>query len=359
MNNQNKTIGIKLHKDRDEILNFCKKFPKIHLYGTGVVAGFIYEYFKEEKITFSDVIVSDGQKKKDTFKNLKVYEISDLNFSKEEGFILGVRGEIQKDIISYLVSKGIPENNIYAQRIFIEHPNPQYMVESLLNHNLDINENTKSVYFKDNTLNEIGERSGTDKSSGHHNYLNKYEFFLKKWENKEFSLLELGVFKGASIKMWSQYFKNATVYGVDIDENCRKYEEGNCKIIIKDLGNEDDLKSLIELHPSIIIDDASHMWSHQIKSLYHLISALENGGVFIMEDIGTSFSSYRNMNYDDAIVSAYDFCSAIAEVVCSREFLRISTLSANMLPLKKEIELLAEQIEMISFIHESCIILKR
>lgn len=107
------------------------------------------------------------------------------------------------------------------------------------------------------------------------------------------------------------------------------------------------------------MDDASHLWSHQIKALYHLLPSLESGGIYILEDLGTSFYSYRTIEYADACVSAYDFCSALAEVVCSQELFRVQGLEANVMLFKKEIEELASQIEMITFIHQSCIIIKR
>lgn len=77
---------------------------------------------------------------------------------------------------------------------------------------------------------------------------------------------------------------------------------------------------------------------------------LESGGIFIMEDLATSFSTFRYMGYDDATISTYDFCSALSEIVCSGEYLRSNNLTMNLLSIKKEIEELAIQIEMISFI---------
>ena len=42
-----------------------------------------------------------------------------------------------------------------------------------------------------------------------------YESILSKYKNDSFNFLEVGVFFGSSINMWSQYFKNATIYGDD------------------------------------------------------------------------------------------------------------------------------------------------
>lgn len=82
---------------------------------------------------------------------------------------------------------------------------------------------------------------------------------LKKWKQKERVLLELGVFKGSSLKMWEDYFGNATIYGGDCNPNCLKYESERCKVIIGDLGSEDFLDQIAKLSPNIIIDDLSHL----------------------------------------------------------------------------------------------------
>ncbi len=81
-------------------------------------------------------------------------------------------------------------------------------------------------------------------------------------------------------------------------------------------------------------------------------------GAGTVADLVTSFSLYQNKRLQDAIVTCYGFCKAIADVVASREYLNIEKMNLVCVPLKKEIEFLAEQIEMISFIHESCIIVK-
>lgn len=355
--NQKRHIGRMIHKDRDEILQFCSKHKRIHLYGMGYVANMIYEYLKEENIAVYDMIVGNGHRTEKSFKEkYEVLELSETCIDEEDGIILCVREELQSEIKDELRMLGIKDRQIYGQKIYSCNIFPEVIGTS---HISSINSSSEGYFVHYLELDKLGKMLGTDKCSEAHNYLNKYEFFLNKWREKELVVLELGVFRGASLKMWGDYFQNGTVYGVDIDPECKKYEQKNCKVIIGDLGNEDTLDKIAELSPTIIIDDASHLWSHQIKAIYHLLPTLKSGGIFIMEDMGTSFSSYRNMNYDDASVSTYDFCCAMAEVVNSGEFLRMNHLSANLCLLKKEIEYLATQIEMISFIHESCIIVKK
>ena len=202
-------------------------------------------------------------------------------------------------------------------------------------------------------LDTLGCQYETDKSSLRHHYLDKYEFFLQAFCDKEFVFMELGVFKGSSAKMWKQYFQKAQIVGVDINSDCKKYEEERLHIIIANLADDFSLQQLAKLGASIIVDDASHLWSHQIKALLTLFPSLPSGGIYIMEDLGTSLNRDIWPGYDDAPVSGYDLCSQIAEVVTGKGNLRSPGLY------REEIERIGRETEMISFIKGSCILVKR
>ena len=42
-----------------------------------------------------------------------------------------------------------------------------------------------------------------------------YEYF-ENIRDYELNILEIGIFDGASLKMWNAFFPNATIYGIDI-----------------------------------------------------------------------------------------------------------------------------------------------
>ena len=52
------------------------------------------------------------------------------------------------------------------------------------------------------TLDEIGLKYGTDKSSSHHHYLPFYETFMAPLRDAPITLLEIGVYQGASLRTW-------------------------------------------------------------------------------------------------------------------------------------------------------------
>lgn len=138
-------------------------------------------------------------------------------------------------------------------------------------------------------------------------YLDIYHQYLQKFIDRKVSLLEVGVYSGGSLEMWRNYLgERSTVYGVDILEGCKKFENEYTKIFIGDQGDEllwnkilDEVSSI-----DIVIDDGSHRSDDQIVTFEKTFSFLSPGGVFICEDIHGSdhpFLVYlqgllRNMN---------------------------------------------------------------
>lgn len=326
------------------------------MFGAGYVGELMWRYLLEEEIEVCTVLVSKGHLKTDLFHGIPVKEYQRNICQKGDGIIIAVDNQFRKEILNELIELGVNENDVYIQRIY----NLAY--EGFLTNGILMTDGKKDNegFFKQyKQLDELGKKYSTDKNSNYHNYLNKYEIFLQKLRNDPINILELGVFNGSSLRMWEEYFKNAQIYGVDIDDKCQKYNDGRCHVIIQDLGDERLLRQLSDISPSIIIDDASHYMSHQIKALYHLFPILKSGGVFIIEDLGTNFDLYRDMGLQDSCVSCYEFCKAITDVVTSGEFLNVEKMSSSCVPLKDEIEFIAREIEMISFIHESCIMIKK
>ena len=230
----------------------------------------------KDKTKVKGFIVSRKEDNPEIIDENKVFQLDEVMISKNEAIVVAVSDQnIRNDITNLLYKRGVASEQIYNRTIdAVLRTDGKYFLE----------------YYK---LDNCGFGKGTDKSCIGHNYLGKYEFFLKKWEEEKFTLLELGVFRGASLAMWSDYFINAEIYGVDIDEECLKYEGNRKHIIISDLSDEKVLAKLRNLKPTIIVDDASHFWSHQNKGIINLFDCLPSGGVYILEDLETSFGNYR------------------------------------------------------------------
>lgn len=354
MHNIKNSLEQKLHINREQIISFCNIHQHIYIYGTGNAAREIFRYLQEENIEVASFIVSDGRKSSETFYDIKVMEISEVEMSLNDGILLGVGKEHISEIVTELKRRGI--NNIFIQNIYYMNTTKEMKIDQSVMLEKD---NSSGIFFEAyHELDDIGKKCSTDKCSLDHNYLKKYEFFLNKFRDCKMNVLELGVLRGSSVQTWSQYFSNAKIYGIDIDKECLKYAGKNIEIQIKDLSKMCEIEKLKQIKPTIIIDDASHMWSHQIKALCVLFSSLEHGGIYIMEDLETSFQSYSHMNYNDAIVSGYDFCEMLAEVTTSKERLR-GNRSKQFMQFEGEIESIARQLDIISFIKGSCIMVKK
>lgn len=125
-------------------------------------------------------------------------------------------------------------------------------------------------------------------------YLTEYERIFADYRNKPIRLLEIGIQNGGSLEIWPKYFKKAKFFvGCDINPDCTKlvYDDPNIRIIH---GNSTDpavLEKIIKCSEKfdIIIDDGSHKSSDIIKSFALYFPILEEGGIFIVEDIHCSY----------------------------------------------------------------------
>ena len=147
-----------------------------------------------------------------------------------------------------------------------------------------------------NILDTCGAAQGTDKASicvGNtvvrlgHDYLRHYDFFFSSFRNNKFSLLEFGCYKGDSLRMWEQYFPEAQIYGVDLDEGARRHEKGRIHIVTGDAASQDTYDRIKAETDSafIILDDASHAWSDQRRSFELFWDMVAPGGFYVIEDL--------------------------------------------------------------------------
>lgn len=157
-----------------------------------------------------------------------------------------------------------------------------------------------------NTITELAEFYKTDKkkSDDHHNYVEAYDRWFVPIKDKVTNLLEIGILKhprtdlfpyeGASLLMWNDFFTNATINGMDINDHrgMNKYGKDRIKIYLGDQGDRERLKNLMEIdigkEMDIIIDDGSHWMHHQQISLATLFKYLKSGGIYVIEDLFTS-----------------------------------------------------------------------
>lgn len=164
------------------------------------------------------------------------------------------------------------------------------------------------------TLDELGQKHGTDKASQGHNYLVEYEPLLQPYLSKsDLVVLEIGVREGASVRLWHDYFPRAQVVGVDILPHCQAHAADRIAIEIGDQADTGFLQRLtLKYQPDILFDDGSHFWTHQIDTFRVLFPAMRSGGLFICEDLHTSRSKWVGKYGSPYTVSAAAYFGGLA-----------------------------------------------
>ena len=123
-------------------------------------------------------------------------------------------------------------------------------------------------------------------------YFDVYERYGSSFRNKDVHFLEIGIYKGGSLDMWQSFLgSQATIYGVDIDPSVKSFEQEGYIIYIGDQSDKVFLESLKEQVPplDIIIDDGGHYPQQQIRSFISLFPHVKDNGIYIVEDVHTSY----------------------------------------------------------------------
>ena len=189
--------------------------------------------------------------------------------------------------------------------------------------------------FDKSSLDNLSIYYGLDKNiKVSHNYIPCYEKLFKDLKYKTKNLLEIGIGgmynlpktltqgdntrnyyrSGNSLRMWRDYFTEASVYGIDINKNLM-FTENRIKTFVANQNSEQDLQLVmdkIDTKLDIIIDDGSHMGEHQVFSFIHLNKHLSDNGIYVIEDVQPShingfkdlsifpadFKEYINKNFN-------------------------------------------------------------
>lgn len=162
-------------------------------------------------------------------------------------------------------------------------------------------------------LDMIGVLENTDKSSSGHGYLQYYEEILRPLRQERFTLLEIGVAGGGSLRTWKTYFPHAQIIGLDINPDCKAYEEERIRI---EIGSQDDPALLDRIvandPPLIVVDDGSHMAHHMITTFERLFPALLPGGYYFFEDAYMHYGTYEADHIGLARLPLKDYCANLA-----------------------------------------------
>jgi hypothetical protein len=166
----------------------------------------------------------------------------------------------------------------------------------------------------DNELAKLCDYYGSDKGEiqrvGHpypwpsHTYTDYYSRLFAQSRNSILKVFECGVGTnnpklpssmgahgkpGASLRVWRDYFPNATIWGADIDDKCLFQEERIRTHYVDQL----DAKSIQDFWEwvgvqdfDLIVDDGLHTFEAGSSLFLNSIDNLSTSGIYIIEDVG-------------------------------------------------------------------------
>ena len=153
---------------------------------------------------------------------------------------------------------------------------------------------------------EIAEKYLVDKCPEiFHYYTPEYHELFKDYNPKKFLEIGIGNYglmshycgenyeRGASLKMWREYFKDCNIYGCDIIEDVI-FQEDRISTIVADQSNPESLENMMEKfgNMDVILDDGSHFLHHQLTSIRTLWKYVND--YYIIEDI-YGFNEYQSL----------------------------------------------------------------
>jgi hypothetical protein len=128
-----------------------------------------------------------------------------------------------------------------------------------------------------------------------HHYFDIYTRHFEAYRAAPIRMLEIGVFRGGSLRMWKKFFHpDSVIVGIDIDKNCQQYEVADSQVYVR-IGSQADPDFLAKVNDEfgpfdIILDDGSHKTYHQLISFASLFrDALKDGGCYMVEDMHTNY----------------------------------------------------------------------
>lgn len=131
-------------------------------------------------------------------------------------------------------------------------------------------------------------------SSKYKKYFHIYDRIFDKFRERNITFVEVGVLNGGSLEIWKEYFnKNSRIIGIDLNPECKKFEENGIEIFIGDQSSEDFWDDFYKKvgNIDILLDDGGHTNIQQIITLAKSIKNINNNGIIVTEDTHSSYMS--------------------------------------------------------------------
>ena len=142
------------------------------------------------------------------------------------------------------------------------------------------------------SLIDLIDNTKTDKNTVH-SYLELYQRLLAPKEHTAKNVLEVGIYDGGSIKLWSDFFTNATVYGLDIMPKTKVWEKiqnnPNIRLYTEQNAYDDAFFQKTFLDENIrfdfMLDDGPHTLDSMLQFIRLYSQIMTEDGILIIEDV--------------------------------------------------------------------------
>ena len=214
----------------------------------------------------------------------------------------------------------------------------------------------------------IGLRTGTDKvtttAGTGHPYQFPYEKYMRPLRCRPINVLEIGLGcdmgigeAGHSVAMWLDFLPTAALTVMEWNSKCMAdWRAADPMRIGKDVldarvqffeGDQSKLEDLLRVANArgpfdVIIDDGGHSANQQITSLRTLLPLVKPGGLYVLEDLGTSFSP-NHAHWHDFPTTAAAYTAQM--INCIHWPTHAATLDVALFPGLAEIVLLVKSID--------------
>lgn len=119
-----------------------------------------------------------------------------------------------------------------------------------------------------------------------HTYVDAvYGNIFKRLKDSAKNILEIGAFTGGSHLLWRDYFENAKIIALDIDDCPALHDQERIEFIQTDAYNINTLYNYPNDHFDIIIDDGPHTYASMEYTIKHYSKKLKKNGILVVEDI--------------------------------------------------------------------------
>ena len=142
------------------------------------------------------------------------------------------------------------------------------------------------------SLSELADNGRTDKNTTH-SYLPLYQQLLVGKKESARCVLEVGIGNGGSIKLWSDFFTNATVYGLDVIPIHHVWDgiKGQPNIVLHTSTDAYDLTFFTThfldkgIRCDFMLDDGPHTLESMLQFIRLYSQIMTDDGILIIEDV--------------------------------------------------------------------------